>query len=221
MSNERDIEFTPSPTLGTPQLDFTPDPALASPSTGSFDRSEERGPVAQAKEKAQQLVSSAGQRAAEQVTSRLDAQKERAADSLTEVAESLRNSSRQFQGDQNGLGRYINQAADRVEDIAHYLQDREVADIMDQVEDFARRQPAAFLGGAFALGLLGARFLKSSRDNLTHDGMRTRGKYETRGASTYRVEDPERDAVGRPQAPGYAPPSQRGTTDYEAAGPRQ
>jgi hypothetical protein len=30
-----------------------------------------------------------------------------------------------------------------------------------QVEDFARRQPAAFLGGAFAIGFLAARFLKS------------------------------------------------------------
>jgi hypothetical protein len=30
------------------------------------------------------------------------------------------------------------------------------------VEDFARRNPAVFLGGAFALGLVGARFIKSS-----------------------------------------------------------
>ena len=34
--------------------------------------------------------------------------------------------------------------------------------MVTQVEQYARRQPAIFLGGAFALGLLGARFLKSS-----------------------------------------------------------
>ena len=35
--------------------------------------------------------------------------------------------------------------------------------LLDDVEAFARREPAMFIGGAIAIGLLAARFLKSSR----------------------------------------------------------
>jgi len=50
-----------------------------------------------------------------------------------------------------------------VENWADYVQQTDVRQMADRVESFARREPAIFLGGAFALGLLGARFLKSSR----------------------------------------------------------
>jgi hypothetical protein len=36
--------------------------------------------------------------------------------------------------------------------------------MIQEVERFARRQPALFLGGAFTLGLIAARFLKSSSE---------------------------------------------------------
>jgi hypothetical protein len=37
-----------------------------------------------------------------------------------------------------------------------------VGELIGDVEQFARRSPALFLGGAFALGVLAARFVKSS-----------------------------------------------------------
>jgi len=225
MKNQDDIQFTPSPALGTQEVGFTPDPGLGAPATGgasyqgqSGQTSTQGGPLDQAKSKAQQLVSTATDRATSQITSRLDDQKLRAADTLSGVAENLRNTSRQFEGMPDGLTQYIDQAADRVEDVARYLHDREVAEIVDQVEELARRQPAVFLGGAFALGILGARFLKSSRSNLVRYEVRER--WDTREL-TGRVDDPERDAIGRPMAPGYAPPSERSTSDYKAAGPRE
>ena len=214
MTNDRDIEFTPSPTL--PQgVDFTSE---TNPSSGSSGGGQQAGaPLDQAREKAQRLVSTAQERAAEQVQVRFDAQKQRAADSLTTVAETLRSTTQNFQSGQDGIGRYINEAADRVDNLAHYLHDRELNEIVDQVEQFARRQPVAFLGGAFALGVLGARFLKSSQSNVRGYGSAPHFSGQDR---TGRVEDPERDAVGRPQAPGYAPPSERASSDYKAAGPR-
>ena len=206
MNNERDIEFTASPTL--PQgVDFQPD------TTGSNGTHEASGaPLDQAREKAQRLVSTAQERAVETVQARFDAGKMRAADSLSSVAQSLRSTTQNLQASPDGIGRYINEAADRVDNLAHYLQDREMNEIVDQVEDFARRQPMAFLGGAFALGVLGARFLKSSQQSMTRHQMRD--SYDTR-ALTSRVESPE-DAIGRPLAPGYAPPSQRPSTGYES-----
>ena len=41
---------------------------------------------------------------------------------------------------------------------------RDLTELMDDVNRFARRQPALFVGAAFAAGALAARFLKSSPD---------------------------------------------------------
>ena len=212
MKNESDIEFTASPTL--PQgVDFESDTSQANRSTG--DAQAAGAPLDQAREKAQRLVSTAQERAVETVQARFDEQKVRAADSLSSVAQTLRSTTQNFQTSQDGIGRYINEAADRVDNLAHYLHDRELNEIVDQVEDFARRQPVAFLGGAFALGVLGARFLKSSQTGMTRH--QARDSYDTR-ALTSRVEEPQ-DAIGRPLAPGYAPPSERvATSGYDAAG---
>jgi hypothetical protein len=217
MTNDRDIEFTPSPTL--PQgVDFTPDTTVSAGSTGETQQAS-GAPLDQAKEKAQRLVSTAQERAGEQVQARFDAQKQRAADSLSSVAQSLRSTTQNFQTDQDGIGRYINEAADRVDNLAHYLHDRELNEIVEQVEQFARRQPVAFIGGAFALGVLGARFLKSSQSNISRYESDDRYVSQRVQMDTSRVIDPERDAVGRPQAPGYAPPIERGaTTDFQASG---
>ena len=214
MKNESDIEFTASPTL--PQgVDFTPETSQASGANG--DQQASAAPLDQAREKAQRLVNNVQERAVEQVQARFDAGKTRAADSLSSVAQTLRSTTQNFATDQDGIGRYINEAADRVDNLAHYLHDRELTDIVDQVEHFARRQPVAFLGGAFALGVLGARFLKSSQGNMGR--YQARDSYDTR-ALTSRVEEPQ-DAIGRPLAPGYAPPSERATSSgYDAAGPR-
>jgi len=216
MHNERDVEFTPSPDMGasTGGVEFTPAPGLESAATPSAAGEA----IDQAKATAQRVVSDVHGRAAEQVQTQLDSQRTRAAESLTGMAQSLRSTSRQFQDAPAGLAGYVQQAADQVDGLARYLENREVGDLVDDVEDFARRSPAVFLGGAFVLGLLGARFLKSSRRNLVRSEVRQRwGTYEMTG----RVDDPTRDAVGRPRAPGYAPPSERSSSEYKAAGPRE
>lgn len=169
-------------------------------------------------DQAKQAVSDAAQRTTGWVESRLDTQKEHAADSLSSIAQSLRSSGQQLEGQPAGIGGYVQRAADQVDDFAYFLREREVGEIVDQVEDFARRQPGIFLGAAFSLGLLGARFLKSSRRNLVHEGVREH--WSTREL-TGRIDHAERDAVGRPRAPGYAPPAERASTDPRGAGPRE
>lgn len=205
MQNERDNTFAGSPDIGV-----TPGTSRGSGTTeGSLD---------QAKATAQQLGSEAEQRVREQVQSRLEMQKQNAAQSLTGVAQSLRTAGRQLEGQQAAPSRYVQQAADRVEGLAHYLENRDVGEILDEVEDFARRQPPVFLGAAFALGVLGARFLKSSRRNLVSRGVREH--WSTR-EMTNRTPDAEIDSVGRPGAPGYAPPTVRASSEPRAAGPRE
>ncbi len=216
MHDERDVEFTPSPEMGAAAggVEFTPAPGPESaagpgPAGAAMD---------QAKATAQRLMGDAQQKTAEQVQTHLDGQKTRAAESLSGVAQSLRTTSRQLTEAPAGLGGFVQQAADHVDGLARYLENSEVGDLVDDVEDFARRSPAVFLGGAFVLGMLGARFLKSSRRNLVRSELR-------QGWSghdlTGRMDDPTRDAVGRPRAPGYAPPAERTGSEYRAAGPRE
>ena len=66
------------------------------------------------------------------------------------------------QNDQGAIAQYADKAAERVEQFTGQLRGKDVQTIVRDVERYARQQPAVFLGGAFVLGLLGARFLKST-----------------------------------------------------------
>lgn len=213
MQNERDIEFTPGfrPGEGGGHVGAGASSAENGLDTVA-DHARELG--AEARDRAHDLAGSAREiaddvrhRAADELETRLSDQKGRATHSLGDLAQSLRSASGQM-SDQDGLGRYLGQAADRVDTLASFLDNREIGELVDEVEDFARRQPAAFVGGAFALGVLGARFLKSSRRGLAEEGRFDTG-YTGRGGHG-RLDDPRVDAVSRPGVPGYATPRERG-----------
>ena len=98
--------------------------------------------------------------------SQLGAQKDRATDGLGSVAQAVRHSGQQLRDQQHDtIAQYVEQAADQLERFAGRLKDRNINDLAREAQDLARRRPALFIGSAFALGLLGARFLKSSNDN--------------------------------------------------------
>jgi uncharacterized protein YjbJ (UPF0337 family) len=120
--------------------------------------------VGQVADQAQHAAGQVVDQARQQVSSRLVDQKDRAAEGLTGVAHALRQTSQQLrEQDQQAVTGYIESAASQVERISNYLKQNDLGGLIDDVENFARRQPALFLGGTFVLGLLGARFLKSSR----------------------------------------------------------
>jgi len=56
----------------------------------------------------------------------------------------------------------IAELADGIEKVASFFEGNNIGQIGADVERFARREPAIFLGAAFAIGLIGGRFLKSS-----------------------------------------------------------
>jgi hypothetical protein len=57
---------------------------------------------------------------------------------------------------------YIHSAAKGLEDASSAIQSRSVGEIVEFVEDFARRNPAAFFGSTVLAGFVLSRFLKSS-----------------------------------------------------------
>jgi len=115
--------------------------------------------VDQMKDQAGQVVDQAKQ----QATSQLDSRKNQAVDSLDTVAHALRQTSQHLrESNQAPIAQYADKAAERLEQFSTQMRGKDVQTMVRDVERYARQQPAIFLGGAFALGLLGARFLKST-----------------------------------------------------------
>ncbi|KAA0589032.1 hypothetical protein J2848_004066 [Azospirillum lipoferum] len=103
------------------------------------------------------------------IRSLLEQQTGRAADQLGGVANALHKAAEQLNQENGGVvADYAEQAAGRVERVADMLRDANVDDIVGEVESFARRQPEVFIGAAFAVGFLAARFIKSSSDRRMH-----------------------------------------------------
>ena len=99
----------------------------------------------------------------EQATAQLSSQKDRATDGLGSVAQAVRQTTQHLRDNQHEtVARYAEQTAEQIERFSQRLKDKDVGELMNDAQQLARRQPALFIGGAFALGLLGARFLKSS-----------------------------------------------------------
>lgn len=126
------------------------------------------GAAGQAKGKAQQLVGQAQEQVAQRLSSGTSQLKGQASGALDNFAEAIRQLGQQFRDQNQGVaaslvGGYADRAAGQAQRLGTYLQHTEVDELVQQIERFARRSPGAFLGGAFAVGVLGARFLKSSR----------------------------------------------------------
>lgn len=125
----------------------------------SMNETENRGINAQARN----LID----RGKESVRSTADDNKARVARTLSSVATSLKSSSAEMQsGDAAAVGNVVERMADQIDRAANYLERSDVDEIVGGVERFARRNPALFIGAAFAVGVLGARFLKSSRTDV-------------------------------------------------------
>jgi len=178
-------------TPGTdPDTSGLPRPVTTEVPMASTTQANSQQAIDQAKQTASDLTDQAKQQAGqladqakEQVTTRLSSQKDRAADSLGSVANALRQTGQQLRDqDQVGITQYVDQAADQIERFSSYVQNRDLPEIMNEVERFARRQPTLFLGGAFVLGLLGARFLKSSSPSSTNRNypLATQNQYTSR-----------------------------------------
>lgn len=105
--------------------------------------------------------------AAAKANTMLEEQKSSLSAGLSTVANSVRKVGEDLKGaEAPGIAKYAveysDAAAQKIEQAANYFERKGVKDMYRDVEQFARANPAIFIGGAFAAGLLAARFLKSS-----------------------------------------------------------
>jgi hypothetical protein len=130
----------------------------------------------------------------------LTSQKKRATDGLGNISQAVRQSTHQLRDQEHDvIAHYVEQAADQIDRFSQHMRDKNVDDLMRDIQQMARRRPALFIGGAFAVGLIGARFLKSSSRNSTagRGGSVSRGE---RSTATSALPDFEVDDTGLPAA---------------------
>jgi len=103
---------------------------------------------------------------ASQATGRVKAviedQKSAGADYLGYIAQATERAAMEFDQNAPQAAEYIRQAAGQVDSLASAIRSRDVGELVTEVQDFARRQPTLFFGGAIVLGFAALRFLKSS-----------------------------------------------------------
>ena len=99
-------------------------------------------------------------------TTQLATQKSRATDTIGSLATAMRGTTNTFrEQNQDMVAQYVERAAEQLDRLSSHLRERDVNDLLDDAGRFARRQPAVFIGAAFAAGVIAARFLKSSAAN--------------------------------------------------------
>lgn len=101
----------------------------------------------------------AGDRVATLLSEQTERQKTDVAESLRNVAQTMREAAR---GQPEGMGaRLVDEAAWRLEDASSRLNERSVAEMVEDVARFGRRNPGVFLAGCLAAGFAAGRFLTS------------------------------------------------------------
>jgi hypothetical protein len=172
--------------------------------TNSDQAKRSAGAVAdQAKQAATQVTDQAKDAARSQLATRKDQTAQGlhvVSSAISDMGDKLR------QSDQtSSYAGVADQAANQVERLSQYLRGHNVRQIVNEVEDWARREPALALGGAFVAGLLAARFLKSNGVQARSSGG-PKGEFHLSNRSSYQPyrRDPR---YGNDYGAGYRPAS--------------
>jgi hypothetical protein len=129
--------------------------------------------VSETRRQARDLLGEASGQAREQAS----AQQHNAARQLRSMAGELHEMA--AKGGQSGLATEVaQQAAERLHGAASWLEQREPADLLQAVRNFARRRPGTFLAGAALAGLAAGRLTRGMTDAARSGGPRSAGQPE-------------------------------------------
>ena len=162
------------------------------PATGSSTGTASEHPLAETGKEAGQKAGHLFERTADIGIQQADRGLNQAAEGVESVAQTIRRVSTDMETQQPQVADFAMTAADRAEDLAQYLRETDVRQIIGNVENFARRQPLLFLGGAFVLGVAASRFIKAAGGNQSqqhiqgyHSGYGT--DYQSGATSDFRT----------------------------------
>jgi len=164
--------------ISTPKTGL-PASAATKPSDESIDEKLSTTPSG-ILDKAKETASDTYDAVANKATDRIHERKGELSTGLKTLADTFRKTGSDLQNTPQSspltdfTAKYTGTAAGQIEKAANYFERKDLRAIMRDAEGFARRNPAIFLGAAFALGMVAARFLKSSTPD-GQDANRFRG----------------------------------------------
>lgn len=126
--------------------------------------SAQAGSTQPAQDLGQQVTEKAGdaiEKVSEQARQTAATQKDRLVGGLDATASAIRQTGVNVRRQQPMVADYAEKAASRVDGVRDYLRQHEVEDLVSDVQDYARRNKAVFLGGTMLLGFMAARLVKS------------------------------------------------------------
>jgi ElaB/YqjD/DUF883 family membrane-anchored ribosome-binding protein len=105
--------------------------------------------------------------ARDQAAGYVDHRKDNVAQSVSDLAHSLRESTTSF-NDRPNIRAFVDSAAEGLDQLADSIRERSFTDIFNDVEDVMRERPAVVAAVSVAVGFLTARFIKSSAEGMRH-----------------------------------------------------
>jgi ElaB/YqjD/DUF883 family membrane-anchored ribosome-binding protein len=163
------------------------------------EQGQQEGLKEQAAAKVQDAASVAQEKASElreqgslRLSDQFDQRSNQAGTQVRSLAEALRRSGNDLGGEGNSsTARLTEQAADRIEQIGTYLEQKRGDDVMRDVETFARRRPWMLAGIGMVAGVAAARFMKASSEQRYESYRETRRRWPTRPDDGYRAPEPQ------------------------------
>ena len=123
-----------------------------------------REQIREVKDKVVDQAKTTLQQARDRAGSSLGESKSQFAEQFGTIADALRRTTEHLRSeDQQRIAGITETVASQVDQVANYLRSKDAGAMRVDLENLARRQPALMVGGALLLGLIGARFLKSSQ----------------------------------------------------------
>lgn len=143
--------------------------------------------------KLKSAASDTAHRAAEKAEAVAGEKKAEAAARVDSYGQAIHDSAKSLEEHDPNIAWLAHRAADRLQDMANYVRERDFAAMRADAENFARRHPAAFFGGICVAGLILGSALKASQRKLQSDASE---QFDQGGAAgdTY---DPDRYARGQ------------------------
>ena len=143
----------------------TPDKSHTGP--GASVAHEARKTAADLAEQAKDTADSAVQSATKAAATQANAAKSSVADEVSGVASALRTAAEEMRSG-SPQERTFGQIAEGLADASDALREKDLATMVEDVTQFARRNPLVFLGGAALIGFAATRFAKASGEAETH-----------------------------------------------------
>lgn len=158
-----------APTAGSSDTEIERDAEAAKRKAGQA-ADEAKQSASELGDEAKRLARDAAADVKEEARNFAEEQKDDVSHHVGGVADALRSAAGSLDDEQPSMANYARQAASGLEQVSDAISSRSLDDIVETVEDFARRQPVAFLGGAVLAGFVLSRFAKSSSERRYESG---------------------------------------------------